>query len=1591
MYRIAVLALVACAAAVEVPGQCPQVKTVENFDYDAFRTGTWYELGRTDHIAEKGGQCSYAEYTPSGDGFYIKSYHVEGGALREIEGYARRAAEPGKMIHSLPYGPNGEITDNILNVLATDNKNFALLYHCNYNAEKNSHRNLVWVFSRKQQLEPAETNAIEAAYEANPFLDKNDLIKVEFAPALCEITAESVEVPGSCPDVKTVKNFDVKKFGNGIWYEVARTPHIAEQNGQCSYAEYLPYDDGFQVKNYHVEDGELKLIEGYAKGSKGGKMIHSLPYGRNGAITHNVLNVLATDNDNYAILYHCNYNPAKKSHRNLLWVFSRSKDLSDEGVKAVEVVYKTNKFLRQEEFVKVDFSEKACQISASSVEVPGFCPDVKVADNFDIKSFGNGVWYELARTPHLAEKDGHCSYTEYTPSTYGFDIKSYHVEKGELKEIEGYATPAGPSKMYHSLPYGRNGEITHNLLNVLATDNKNYAIVYHCNYNPEKKSHRNLVWVFSRLKAPKPQERDVIEAAFNNVFKANSFLRREEMITVDLSDEACRVTAKNVRGQGFCPKVKTIENFDIKSFGNGVWYEVARTKHIAEEDGQCSYAEYTPNGEHFDVKNYHVKDGELKLIEGYARAAAEAGKMIHSLPYGENGEITDNVLNVLATDNKNYAVLYHCNFNAKNYSYRTLLWVFSRSKELTPEANAALEAVYKANSFLEADLIKVDFSKKACQISAASVEVPGFCPFVKTDENFDVKSFGKGQWYEVKRTPHSAEKGGQCSYTKYTPAADGFRVNSYHVNNGELKFIEGYAKAHYEPGKMVHSLPYGANDAITHNVLNVLATDNDNYAILYHCNYNAQKKSHRNLVWVFSRSQELSAEGSAAVEAAFKSNPHLRKEEMIDVEFGDACQITADSVEVPGVCPHHVETVKDFDVSSFGHGVWYELARTPHIAEKDGHCSYAKYTPGANGFHVANYHVENGELKLIEGYAKAAHEPGKMIHSLPYGAHGHITNNVLNVLATNNKNYAVLYHCNYNAQKNSHRNLVWVFSRSKEMSEEVKSAVDSVFDSNKYLRREELIKVDLSEQACRIDASSVMNSGFCPHVKTAENFDIEKFNNGVWYELARTPHIAEKGGQCSYAQYTPSGNGFIVKNYHIEDGELKKIEGFARAASEAGKMIHSLGYGEKGAITDNVLNVLATDNDNYAILYHCNFNAQKKSHRNLVWVFSRSKELSAEGKAALDAVFKANPFLRREEMINVDFSEKACQIKLPGRCVQVKTAENFDFKKFGNGVWYEMMRTPHIAEEGGKCSFTSYAPSGNGFDVRSYHVNAGQLKAIQGHATPAPGQGQMIHSLPYGENGAITDNVLNVLATDNDNYAILYHCNYDKHSGSHRNLFWVFSRKAELSSDTKSAVKKVLKEYPQIANEALISVEFSKEACEYEAASIEIPGSCPEVTTASNFDFKSFGNGVWYEVLKYKNAAEKDGKCGYAKYTPSGEGFIVDNYHTNNGVLKKISGSARPAGPGKMIHSLPYGPNGAITENVLNVLATDNNSYAVLYHCNFNAEKNSHRNFAWVFSRSKDVKPEAKSAILASIKANPFINQDHLTENDFSKEACAAA
>ncbi|XP_045776302.1 bilin-binding protein-like [Maniola jurtina] len=178
-------------------------------------------------------------------------------------------------------------------------------------------------------------------------------------------------------------------------------------------------------------------------------------------------------------------------------------------------------------------------------------------------------------------------------------------------------------------------------------------------------------------------------------------------------------------------------------------------------------------------------------------------------------------------------------------------------------------------------------------------------------------------------------------------------------------------------------------------------------------------------------------------------------------------------------------------------------------------------------------------------------------------------------------------------------------------------------------------------------ANVYVNSG-CPDVKPVDDFNLEAFATGKWYELQRYQNAVEKDGNCGWTEYLLSGDVFSVKNFDISNGKLRVIEGSARLADDAGKtgkMIYSYPYGVDFATTKNTLWVLGTDYDNYAVVYYCKYDEDKKSRQDFNWVFSRTKSLAPAAKAAVDKILNANTFLDSSKLISPDFSDKACEYK----------------------------------------------------------------------------------------------------------------------------------------------------------------------------------------------------------------------------------------------------------------------------------------------------------------------------------------------------------
>ncbi|XP_050664232.1 bilin-binding protein-like [Leptidea sinapis] len=178
-------------------------------------------------------------------------------------------------------------------------------------------------------------------------------------------------------------------------------------------------------------------------------------------------------------------------------------------------------------------------VAAASANVyhDGACPEVKVVDNFDWSNY-KGIWYEQAKYPNEIEKFGKCGWAEYIPEGEGVKVKNGHIIQNKEYLIEGSARPAGAKnvgKILHKLTYG--GVTRENLLNILATDNKNFYIGYFCKYDEEKKGHQDFAWVLTKSKTLDGE----VKTAIDNYLQGSTVIDNSKLQYNDFSDDACTI------------------------------------------------------------------------------------------------------------------------------------------------------------------------------------------------------------------------------------------------------------------------------------------------------------------------------------------------------------------------------------------------------------------------------------------------------------------------------------------------------------------------------------------------------------------------------------------------------------------------------------------------------------------------------------------------------------------------------------------------------------------------------------------------------------------------------------------------------------------------------------------------------------------------------------------------------------------------------------------------------------------------------------------------------------------------------------------
>ncbi|XP_042866947.1 apolipoprotein D-like [Penaeus japonicus] len=149
-------------------------------------------------------------------------------------------------------------------------------------------------------------------------------------------------------------------------------------------------------------------------------------------------------------------------------------------------------------------------------------------------------------------------------------------------------------------------------------------------------------------------------------------------------------------GQGFlpvppddgpCPAFPVVRNFDLHQY-LGRWYEIERFFNPFQ-DGTCVTADYAlfPNGS-VSVRNTDLLEGEINTIDGVATLTDDpsVGQLFVEFPFSGGfggvgaGEDKPNY-NVVATDYKNYAVVYTCEYFGPELKFE-FSWILARKPQI---------------------------------------------------------------------------------------------------------------------------------------------------------------------------------------------------------------------------------------------------------------------------------------------------------------------------------------------------------------------------------------------------------------------------------------------------------------------------------------------------------------------------------------------------------------------------------------------------------------------------------------------------------------------------------------------------------------------------------------------------------------------------------------------------------------------------------------------------------------------------------------------------------------------------------------------
>ncbi|XP_063831228.1 uncharacterized protein LOC135080516 [Ostrinia nubilalis] len=1601
-------------------GQCESLEPHPNFnpadfDPESF-LGTWYEFRRSDNSYQSG-DCSVVEFLESGNGYQIRNPVVAANFGQEVNSTA--TLTNGTNVYSVTTPSISNPYD--LTVLRTDYSNYAVLYTCQ-NIDTTQRSIIVWELLRHTEYQNLMIPAlVSTTLSVSLNVNVDDLSMIDHSEAACyELPiiplGEPVILPGSCnQDISVVQNFNATAF-QGLWHE--NYAYYSENSeNQCARAEYTLGEEGVQVLNSQVINQALFTISGIATvASTDGSARLSVVLNVGNATVTTDLWVLATDYESYAVSYTCE-NLENNQQRVWSWILSRSRQLTPAAQEAVNNVVASDVVLNYAYYKPTNQTDSACffypEVDASKpVVFRGQCDSsIQTVQNFNPVAY-EGIWHDISSYPSVFQT-GTCRNAQYTLDleTLVVDVLNTQVLEESLDVTIGEAVVAstdGSGKLYVTFPIaGTNATITTDYW-ILDTDYTTYSLVYSCTNTNDDEKQVNL-WKLSRTK----QLPAAAETEIAAVMSSYDILDERYLVPVDQSTEACFFYPEPQPGvpvvfPGQCDNITVVQNFNLTLF-QGIWFEIEAYPKD-QQQGQCVSHEYGSGALNtLNLTSSQIVDQFLVVSDGVLSFTSTDNSAQMEININVDGEVITIPFWILDTDYEDYALAYSC--VNRNADFRAVYsWKLSRTRSglsanaVTSINSAMADVVVLGQQYYES----IDQSLDACFFlpelaPGEPVILVGQCdPNITVVQDFNATRY-LGNWRLIESYPADPQTG-TCNQANYSPGATAGTVTvvNTQVIDQNLASITGQAVASADgTGKLTVTFPSTPDPA----ELWILDTDYDTYSIVYSCS-NIDEETRRVWSWKMSRTRTLSQAAVEAIDEVVNSVQVLNNRYYQIVNNSDAAcfyypvpDFSSNGVTFRGQCDDTIEVMQNFSVADYL-GTWRNIELYP-AAFQGGSCNTAQYSLGDEVVNVLNSQVVNQTLDSINGFAVVASTDGsaKLQVTFP-NVNGMTVATPLWILSTDYFTYSLAYTC-VNINDDYRQVWSWKLSRTRELPAAAATIIANVMSDIEVLDQQYFRTPGHDAEACfyypeHVPGEPVRFPGQCSDdIPVEQNFNLTMFE-GIWHEIQAYPKRQQQGNCVNHQYSAGDGNFLDLVSLNVINQTLGITNGTLTFNSTDNSAKMTITIETEGEFIQIPFWIVDTDYDDYALAYACENDGEDYRYV-YSWKLSRTKELSANANAAIDSAIANVDVLDQQYYEDIDQSDNACfflpellpgeEVVFPGQCENITVVQDFNATAY-IGRWFLIESYPSV-HQSGTCNDATYTPGDNDvIGVRNTQVVNQALGSISGTAVVASddGSGKLLVTFPSSP----TPSDLWILDTDYTSYSLVYSCR-NLNADQRAVWSWKLSKTGSLTENANNAINQVIDTVNVLDQRYYYQVDRSEEACFYFpepdfTRPVRFRGRCDQnIAVVQNFDAARY-LGVWHNIEWYPSSFQ-EGTCNNAEYTLGDNGVIVFNTQVINQTLDTITGLAVPVPSENGSAILEVTFPGAPGVTPYWVLATDYDSYSLVYTCV--EEDEEYKNvWSWKLSRSRQLSNASAVEIDNVVSQVQVLDDRYYRTADQSPEGC---